>query len=133
MGNARDFKLQLDKWFKDECEDRIRLAVQKIGIDILRRVILKTPVDTGRLRGNWLVAIGSPATGTVSRSDKEGDEAIREGSAVITGLSEAQAIHITNNLPYAARIENGHSTQAPAGMVAVTLAEVEAFFARNAA
>ena len=35
-------------------------------------------------------------------------------------------IYIQNNLPYANRLENGWSNQAPAGMVALTIAEVEA-------
>lgn len=128
--SAKEFRLGLDRWFKDEVEDRIVLAVQKIGMEALRRVVLKSPVDTGRFRGNWLVAIGSPADGTVARIDKTGGDTIRAGSAVITGLSEATAIYLTNNLPYAVALENGHSQQAPGGMVAVTMAELEAFFAR---
>lgn len=128
--SAKAFRLELDRWFKNEVEERIVLVAQKIGMEALRRVVLKSPVDTGRFRGNWLVAIGSPAGGTVARTDKSGGETIREGSSVITGLSEAQAIYLTNNLPYASALENGHSKQAPGGMVAVTLAELEAFFGR---
>lgn len=128
--SAKEFRLGLDRWFKYEVEDRIVLAVQKIGMEALRRVVLKSPVDTGRFRGNWLVAIGIPATGTADRVDKGGKATIAAGKAVIEGLTSAQAIYICNNLPYAVALENGHSQQAPGGMVAVTLAELEAFFAR---
>ncbi|NBT33816.1 MAG: hypothetical protein EBT13_18445 [Rhodobacteraceae bacterium] len=37
-------------------------------------------------------------------------------------------IYIQNNLPYANRLENGWSGQAPQGMVALTVAEVSAAF-----
>ena len=37
-----------------------------------------------------------------------------------------KVIFITNNLPYINALENGHSDQAPSGMLAVTLNEVEA-------
>ena len=128
--NARTFSLDLDKWFKDEVEDKIMLITQKIGIEILRRVVMKSPVKSGRFRGNWSVAIGSPDTSVKNTTDKPGQATIAAGTLVITGLSEVQAIYLTNNLPYALRLENGWSQQAPAGVVAVTIAEIEAFFAR---
>lgn len=129
--SAKQFAIDLDQWFKDEVEEKIVLVAQKIGMEVLRRVVMKSPVDTGRFRGNWSVAIGSPDGSVKETSDKPGQATITAGSAVITGLSEAQAIYITNNLPYALRIENGWSErQAPAGVVAVTIAEIEAFFAR---
>lgn len=128
--NARTFTLELEKWFKDEVEDRIVLITRMIGLEVLKRVILKTPVDTGRARGNWFVAIGAPDTRVTDNTDKTGAATINSGQAVITGLTQAQAVYITNNLPYIGRLENGHSQQAPAGMVAVTMAELEAFFSK---
>jgi len=35
-------------------------------------------------------------------------------------------IYLTNNLPYAQRLEEGYSQQAPAGMVALTIQEFQA-------
>lgn len=128
--SAKTFSLELDKWFKDEVEDKIVQITRMIGLEALKRVILKTPVDTGRARGNWFVAIGSPSSAANGKADKPGQTTIDAGSAVITGLTEAQAVWITNNLPYIGRLENGYSQQAPAGMVAVTMAELEAFFAK---
>jgi hypothetical protein len=128
--SAKTFSLELDKWFKDEVEDKIVQITRMIGLEVLKRVILKTPVDTGRARGNWFVAIGSPSSAANGNPDKPGQTTIDAGSAVITGLTEAQAVWITNNLPYIGRLENGYSQQAPAGMVAVTMAELEAFFAK---
>lgn len=128
--SAKQFAIELDKWFEDEVEEKIVLVAQKIGMEVLRRLIMKSPVNTGRFRGNWSVAIGSPDTSVKASVDKPGQATIAAGSAVINGLSEPQAIWLTNNLPYALRLENGWSQQAPAGIVAVTVTEIEAFFAR---
>ena len=39
-------------------------------------------------------------------------------------------IWIQNNAPYGPALEDGHSGQAPSGMVAVTFAELEVMFAK---
>jgi hypothetical protein len=128
--SAKTFTLELDKWFKDEVEGKIVQITRMIGLEVLKRVILKTPVDTGRARGNWFVAIGAPSAAVNGKPDKTGQGALNAGSAVITGLTEAQAIYLTNNLPYIGRLEAGSSQQAPAGMVAITIAELDAFFSQ---
>lgn len=128
--SARTFALELDRWFKDEVEDRIIQVARMVGLEALKRVVLKTPVDTGRARGNWFVAIGAPSGVTTDATDKSGGQTINSGAAVISGLTRAQAIFITNNLPYIGKLESGSSVQAPQGMVAVTMAELEAFFSK---
>ena len=128
--NAAVFAMELDREFKAKVEDRLVEVVQKLGLDLLRRIVLKTPVDTGRARGNWFVTIGSPSGAVSQGTDPGGQASIARGSAVITGLTKPQAIWISNNLPYIVRLENGHSRQAPAGMVAVSLAEMSAFLTR---
>lgn len=128
--NAKTFAIELDAEFREKVEDRLVEVVQKLGIDLLRRIVLKTPVDTGRARGNWFVTINAASGETTTAADKSGHATINRGSAVITGLTEPQAIWISNNLPYITALENGHSGQAPAGMVAVSIAELETFFAR---
>jgi len=130
MANAREFSISLDKWFEDEVEGRLLQVTRMIGIEVLKRVILKTPVDTGRARGNWFVSIGAASDAADGAEDKSGQRSINAGSAVITGLTKAQSIYLVNNLPYIGALENGHSSQAPVGMVAVTIAEIEAFFAK---
>lgn len=128
--SANAFRVEIDKWFQEQVEDRIILLTRMIGLEALKRVIEKSPVDEGRFKGNWQVTIAAPATGTVDRLDRDGSATLAEGSAVIGGLTEAKAIWLVNNLPYASRLENGWSKQAPAGVVAVTIAELEAHFAR---
>jgi len=75
----------------------------------------------GRFRGNWQFSIDSPATEELERIDPSGSEAITALISQVQALTIGQTAYIVNNLPYAIPLEYGHSTQAPAGMVRVTL------------
>lgn len=79
----------------------------------------------GRFRANWMFSINTPDTTTTDTIDKSGGVSmarIREG-AIEFPIGETA--YITNSLPYAIPLEFGHSTQAPHGMVRVTLVEFE--------
>lgn len=75
----------------------------------------------GRFRGNWQFSIDSPATGELDVVDRSGNETIAQLKAQVAALTIGQTAYIVNNLPYAIPLEYGHSTQAPSGMVRVTL------------
>ena len=102
-------------------------------------VVKKTPVDTGRARGNWNISVGSPDTST-----SESKVPKYNSSDSIPEPRGDESIFISNNLPYITTLEyggfpnppkkdggktvNGFSKQAPAGMVGVTLANNERIF-----
>jgi hypothetical protein len=127
---AREFAIELDRDFEEKVEGRLLEVVQKIGLETLARVVMKSPVDTGRFRGNWNVSINSADYSTSADVDPFGGATIARGQTPILGLPEPEAIWVSNGLPYANRLENGWSAQAPAGMVAVTVAEIETMFSR---
>lgn len=79
----------------------------------------------GRFRGNWQFSIDSPATDELDRIDPSGNETIAQLKAQVEALTIGQTAYIVNNLAYAVPLEYGHSTQAPAGMVRVTLANFQ--------
>jgi len=96
------------------------------------RVIKETPVDTGRLRNNWQSSLGAPLRGELSGTDATGAGAIRRAAATIDKMDIGDTFYMTNNLPYAARIEyEGWSPQAPAGMLRVNVERVRAAIARQ--
>lgn len=99
------------------------VAAQKIAGEVFRRVILRTPVDTGRARGNWQVTIGAPSDLTLDGTDGGRSAVLRAIETVRGWRLGSAAIYLTNNLPYIERLENGWSKQAPTGMVALTVAE----------
>jgi len=96
-----------------------------LGLEIQRRLMDKTPVDTGRARGNWNASIGEPDFTTSETTSAAAT--IAKASAVVRGfeLSEGASFYVSNGLPYIERLEEGYSAQAPNGMVRVTVAELK--------
>lgn len=111
--------------FVRKTETKIETAHRKIALDAFTRVVLRTPVDEGRARGNWQVAIGNVPTGTLELDDKEGTVVIGRIQAETLNLKAGDSIYLINNLPYILPLELGHSSQAPAGMVRLTVQEFE--------
>jgi hypothetical protein len=107
---------------------RTDVVCRKIALDVFGRVIMRTPVDTGRARGAWQTTIGAPAEGNRSPRRREAGAIADMHRRVREWNPEETAIFLTNNLPYIGVLENGRvgkrgSEQAPNGMVAVTLSE----------
>ena len=123
---AKEFTLQLNKEIADT-EEKIDDAIALIAMDSLRGIVMKSPVDTGRFRGNWIVSKNTPDAKSSEMTDKNGGQTITKGSGVINTfkVDTDSRIIIQNNLPYANRLENGWSKQAPNGMVALTVAEMQ--------
>lgn len=118
----RSFSVDLDAFVK-----KVGLArgtvVKRVGFDLYGRIIRKTPVDTGRARGSWTISV-SEADRTVLPPAPPGQIYPPPPiGALDVRLNES--IVISNNLPYITALEDGHSKQAPNGMVALSIAEVE--------
>lgn len=83
----------------------------------------------GRFRGNWQVSFDAPTTDETGRVDKTGNLTKAAGNYTLSlfkvGMKD---IYFCNNVPYAYRLEMGHSSQAPGGMVRITAAEFQRFF-----
>lgn len=81
----------------------------------------------GRFRANWQVGVGPRPTGW--KNDIIGPaEVIAKGEAILQGFDGTQqTIWITNCVPYAVRLEYGHSKQAPQGMVRLTAQRFSSF------
>lgn len=120
------FSLRI-KQFVAQTKADIDTVIKKIALDCFSKIILRSPVDTGRFRGNWQVEIGEMPAGTVALDDKEGTAAISAAQAKILDLKAGDIIFLVNNLPYAWPLENGHSGQAPNGMVELTVIEYQKF------
>lgn len=114
------------KKFANKAGQKYDEVVQSSLIDIASKVILRTPVDTGRARGNWQVSLNNPKENPAISVDKNGGKTIRK-AVQETQNAPGNIWWLTNNLPYIQKLESGtHSKQAPAGMVRVTLEEFEA-------
>ena len=78
----------------------VERKVDALGAELLQKVREKTPVETGTARDAW--------------------ELRKEGQGY------GRVVRVVNPLPYVAGLEHGTSTQAPSGMVAVSLEEMKA-------
>lgn len=68
---------------------------KKVALEVFKRIVARTPVDTGLARDSWVLSGSAPN------------------------------YLISNPQPYINKLEHGSSKQAPAGMVRITLAELE--------
>ena len=122
------------------------LVIRKVALDLFSRVVIKTPVDTGRARGNWMVG--------VNRIPTEEGPGIDTAPMprIISDVSAAKFgdnVALSNTLPYIGPLEyggfpdppmkgtrlkgggyeiksaGGYSKQAPQGMVRTTIKEYQ--------
>ena len=94
-----------------------------LALQVLTGVIERSPVDTGRFRGNNMVSVGSPNEEfDEGAADASGQATLARGQAVILGANRPfEIIYVQNSLPYSESLESGHSDQAPAGVYEVTI------------
>jgi len=129
-GNARQFAIEIDReWL--QAQDDMREKVAWLGLEALRRVVNRSPVDTGRFKGNWSLSIATTDNTSTQTVDPGGGATIAAGAGAVAAYAAMDGfpmIHVQNNLPYASRLEDGYSRQAPAGMVAITVADLAAIW-----
>lgn len=84
----------------------------------------------GRFKNNWYVGLDSQPTETNDTPDASGQGSNTRGLAVLEvfRVGQVNSIYFTNNLPYAQALENGHSNQAPGGMVGLTALDAAQYF-----
>ncbi|MEB0940229.1 hypothetical protein [Citrobacter braakii] len=84
----------------------------------------------GRFKNNWYVGLDSQPTETNDIPDASGQGSNSRGLAVLEvfRVGQVNSIYFTNNLPYAQALENGHSNQAPGGMVGLTALDAAQYF-----
>lgn len=122
--SAKQFAFELDK-AKLDTDEKISDAISLIAMFCLRGIVRKSPVDTGRFRSNWQVSKNVPRTTQLNLTKETQAATIARGQRTIEtfDLKNDSMIIIQNNLPYANRLENGWSKQAPNGMVGLTVNE----------
>jgi hypothetical protein len=100
--------------------------VRQIALAVTIVVVKKTPVDTGRAKGNWQAQLATPAAGVLPAPSTPGageQAAIQRAQAVAAAYKGGVDVNITNNLVYIVPLNEGHSDQAPIGFVEAACAE----------
>lgn len=99
----------------DKLEQWGEKTVRGTLLSLSSAIIKDTPVDTGRLRSNWMPSINAPKfteAGTTSEAN-----AISDVASTTASVKFGDTFYLTNNLPYAVAIEYGHSKRFPEGML----------------
>ena len=91
--------------FADVVEQDFDEKYRKFIITIYNNLVALSPVDTGRYRNNHHISFGSPSY------------AVDVGVGLqLPPQGTFPTVYLQNNLPYALRLEQGHSGQAPTGV-----------------
>lgn len=98
--------------------DKTEQVVRRTAIELQSELVSRSPVDTGRFRSNWNCGIGAVLETTTQST---ANEAVAKTSNALKRWRAGQSIYLTNSLPYAKPLEYGHSSQAPMGMVRLTV------------
>ena len=123
MSNAK-FLSDIAKWI-EKSKKAQDMYVQKTILEIDKRLIQKSPVDTGRFKNNWNISNVTPDFSTTQAIAPNISQS-KSAASVFSIKANGQTVFITNALPYAYRIEyEGWSKiKAPAGVVRITIAEM---------
>ncbi len=111
-------------------------VVRKTCFDLYARIVKRTPVKTGRAKASW--GIGLQASSKVLPPGEYDTNVMVDAvtddaySFMHYSIKDDEVI-IYNNVEYISHLEDGHSGQAPSGMVAISLAEFTHHFEMEAA
>jgi hypothetical protein len=132
------FAVDLEK-FSQRTSRTLEASVREIVMELGRRIVEKSPVGDGnlwknpppagyvggRFRANWQYSFGAVTNGDLPDIDPSGAVSVARLTAGVNTSPAAGMHYIHNNLPYAKRLEDGWSTQAPSGMVGLTAIEFQ--------
>lgn len=124
------------KRFIRGCQENALTVVKLAAFKVHDDIVVRTPVDTGRCAASWTVVPGRVPSEEVAPEipklgpAKERTAARRAAKSFSRSVMQSAKAGqdtvwtIANNLPYVEALENGHSKQAPAGMVKLALLDV---------
>lgn len=111
-------KYENDLSIMADLEDHVSAVSKKLMIDIDRRVVLETPVDTASAKRSWVAGVNRSPTEVFDLPDGSNinaaeSQAIQQAESTIGRAKAFDAIYINNNQPYIERLNDGWSNQAP--------------------
>lgn len=127
-----DFKRQVDA----RVNPKIDALMRGVVLEHLAQIVDRTPVDTGRARANWHASVRAPDTSTDPEATNADVPNVTRTNMKRLGRWDAHRGipgYVANGLPYVGALENGHSTQAPNGMVRLAIRNLSPTVRRIAA
>lgn len=106
--------------FAERIPGRIGKVKRLAAFHIWNGVTIQTPRDTGRAAASWNMAVENADLSVAP----EAESVPMPMPPTIGKVAPGRRIVISNNLPYIVPLNDGHSTQAPAGFVQSVVREV---------
>lgn len=123
--SVQEFEKNLKEAIELEIEGNALLTVRRIMMDVFTKIVMRTPVDTGRARASWQFSEGQDNAQVIPEGDyKDKIPGLIEEALSKIAVAPATVWYISNHLDYIEPLEAGWSNQAPAGMVSLTLQEM---------
>lgn len=124
-----------------ELEKKSNQLIRAFALQLVTKIVEDTPVDTGRARANWNASVGKPDRRKFDVGEDRGAYAQYLAQQSVENTRQINAANfwngdvgwIANGLPYILRLEQGSSTQAPAGMVKINIEALRPWLAKQAA
>lgn len=150
--NSAEFSRGLDREVKN-VHDRFKIIMRKLASEGMRRLLARTPVNTGQAVASYKASVGSPKYANIRAGAPVeptndlpiGAEQLRAPATAIamstlSGLDFSDpftVVYITNNAPHISGLEYGelphkpYTPRSPNGMFGVTVQELSALLERT--
>lgn len=128
------FIKELDAFTEEEIPRIVDQTVRSEAFGMVHEYVLAVPVGNpelwaegpesapegyvgGHARRNWQVTANEPATEELPGVDADGGTTLAAAAAVLEKLDPYPLVFISNPVPYMDPLNEGHSTQVPAGWI----------------
>lgn len=124
MAEGGNFELSI-RQFVAKAKERADEVTREVVFTCQDRIISRSTavVDTGRFRANWQYGFDAKPGGLVNvNGTTEAPAPAATMAQLAPGTGAGHVHYVVNNVPYARRLEYGHSTKGE-GMVRTTVAD----------
>lgn len=109
--------------FRERNRRRIKFFMRMATIELYRRLMVVSPVDTGNFRWNWWCQVNGITTRYETHENRGID--LNRPITIFSDFELNDSLYICNSTPYAKRLNEGWSKQAPARFVEITVSGVQ--------
>lgn len=124
---AVDFGKTLATIARERMGDALRQKQKQTARELLQKILQGHPTDTGYSKSNWRASLHTPDFTTIDTIMSEADQ-MAALEHVLSKLDEAppnSTLYLCNGVSYVSILENGHSSKAPEGFIALAIESVK--------
>lgn len=116
---------------KNDTHLRLDKALQATAVEAIELMIYRTPVDTGAAKYHWFVRPLAYEKFDPDDVDASGQKPTKRAKRDIKLFKIGMELWLVNSAPYMTYLERGSSSQAPNGIVDITMATIDNMWQRQ--